>query len=101
MSTKDGFKAERIVLKRRSRAQGPLVGQRVEVGAKCTVGDVYGRDVMLDSGAQAGRIFAENVTIGPGAVASEVTFTRSATIHPSAVVGRPPRQVSQLDAFPL
>lgn len=101
VTTRDGMKAERIVLHRRSRASGPLVGGRIELAARTVVEDLYGSEVVMDSGAEARRVFAEVVTIGSGASAVEVTYTRSATIHPSARIGRPPLQVSQLDPFPL
>lgn len=100
VSTHGGLRAATIVLHRRSRALGPLVGGRVELGPRTNVEDVYGSDVRLEDGGQARRIVADSVTVEAGATVGEVVYTRSATIHPSARLGQPPRKVAQLDPFP-
>jgi len=101
VDTQEGMKSPRIVLRRKSRASGPLVGGVVELEEKARADDIYGDSVELRDKAVARRIFAATVRIHEGAAASEVYFTQSAEVSPGTTVASPPKKVDQLPSFPL
>jgi hypothetical protein len=101
VSTKEGLKAGRVVLQRKSRVSGPLVGGAVELEDRARADDVYGGSVELGERTEVRRIYAARVRISSGSSVDEVTYTESAEIDPGARLRTPPHKVDALPAFPL
>jgi cytoskeletal protein CcmA (bactofilin family) len=99
--TKDGLKAARIRLRRRSRVQGPVVGGDVQIERGARVEDVFGDVVELEERGEARRLVAARVRVLAGAEVQEVLYSVSAEVDPGARLGAPPRKVDPLPPFPL
>jgi len=101
VQTKEGLKAQDLRLRRKARAEGPLVGGTIRLGEKARAEDLFGTIVELGERATARRIFANTVRLSDGAAADEVTYTGSVDLRPGAQVRTPPRRADALPPFPL
>jgi cytoskeletal protein CcmA (bactofilin family) len=120
--TTRGLKASEVAIGTGSRVNGPIIGQKVEVGKGIELGswgqvagwrtfplagrmtrvdDVYGKEVWIDRYSQAKRIFAEKVRMQSGSMADEVNYTNEADISDGVHLEKPPRKVDRLPASPF
>jgi len=101
VATQEGLKAARVVLQRKSRASGPVVGDSVELEDRARADDVYGQTVDLGEKSEVRRVFAARLRVRSGATVDEAVYTESADIDPGARLRAPPRRVDALPPFPL
>jgi len=101
LATREGLKGSRIVLRRKSRAAGPLVGGDVRLEVKATAEDIYADTVELEEKSEARRVFARRVVLGDGATVDLVTFTESVESGSGARIRSAPQKVTSLPTFPL
>lgn len=124
--TDRGIKGKSVTIRSGSRCRGPLVGDRVEVGAsglplvnwaarwagqaivmrgigKMTdAEDVYGAEVVLGSHSRCKRVFADRVEVGDGCIVDQVTYTSELRRGAGrAFFTHPAVKAATLPAFPL
>jgi len=69
----------------------------VVVGKDARVENVYGKDIILRSGAYAENIYGENVTLEPHChVSREVQYTGELRINEKVVLSKKPQKVDAL-----
>jgi hypothetical protein len=120
LETRDGMKANTVLVRTGSRCRGPLVagtvvvgqsgpgfsafalGQRMRVQAGTSqVEDVYADRVSLGAGSRAGRIFAKTVALGSGCDIEEVTYVDELKTSDHVKIQRTVKKVATLPEPPL
>ncbi|MDA4134397.1 MAG: hypothetical protein OK441_02385 [Thaumarchaeota archaeon] len=121
LRTSGGTKSASIVVRRGARVAGPLVGDQVEIGEKPGFGqwpsvwsevrgrmgqmteveDIYGRSVRIAAYSQAKRVFATEVQMDNGSIASQVTYTKGLRLTQKYYIHQPPQKTEKLPDPPL
>jgi len=126
LETERGMKAKLVTVGIGSRCKGPLVGERIQLGASSmtlanwggtwagqsiairaigrmtSVEDLYAKEVVLGKNSRCGRVFAEKVEVAEGCTVEQVVYTTElrGPIR-RAFFSRPPEKAASLPSFPL
>lgn len=120
IETREGLRANSILVRQGSRCIGPIVGQTVCVGGSgpslnayvwgqrlrvqagtSQVGDVYASSVVIGPGSRAGRIFAESVELESGCDVTEVMYVNELKMADHVRILNPVNKVEKLKESPL
>jgi cytoskeletal protein CcmA (bactofilin family) len=117
-----GLKAKTVSVRGGSRCEGPLIGERVEVGksqdlsyggwganwgkwaaagAAARVDDVYGAEVVIGPMCRVKHIFAKTVRLEQGSAAEQITYTAELKMDFGAAVSEQPKKVDNLPKPPF
>ena len=122
IETEKGVKAKSVIVRKGSQCEGPLIGERVEVGKSTDlryggwgnwatkmaaagglskVDDVYANEVVIGPMSQAARIFAAKVILEQYSSALQVTYTETLKIAEGTRVSEQPKKVETLPNPPF
>lgn len=125
IQTSRGLKAKVVMVRSGTKCGGPIVGDRVDLGSSqfvianwashwagqsivmrgigrtTSAEDVYAREVVLGSSSRCGRIYANRVELGEGAVVEQVTYTDEIKLPVKRYIHRPPVKTERLPNPPI
>lgn len=122
LETDNGLKAKTVIVRIGSRCEGPIIGERVEVGKRsdlsyggwgnwalkmasaggmARVDDVYATEAVIGPMSQAARIFAAKVTLEQCSAAWQITYTNELKLAEGAGVSEQPQKVDTLPNPPF
>ena len=77
--------------------RGDLRAEEIVIGRDAIVGNVYGRRVLLRSGASANSMYGEEITVEPDCrVNGEIRYTRDLRVAEGASLANAPQKVDKL-----
>jgi predicted acyltransferase (DUF342 family) len=125
--TKEGLKANVILVRSGSKCKGSLVGENVEIGKsddvvsnwerkwagqrvtfrlirrETRVEDIYAKEVHLGRASRCGKVFAEVVEFEEGCIVEEISYTKEVRgpIEKAFITQPVPKKVAELPNPPL
>jgi cytoskeletal protein CcmA (bactofilin family) len=97
ITTKDGAMGRYVEIGRRGRVQGPIRAERAVIGKDAHVDDIHGKDVLLETGAEAHDVYGESVTIESHCrINGEVGYTGDLRLDHHASLAREPKKMDSL-----
>jgi cytoskeletal protein CcmA (bactofilin family) len=97
INTGGGVTARSIEIGNRATAHGPIRADEIDVGRGAEVEDLYGKHIVLRSGATAGNVFGENVVIESNCrINGEVQYTDNLRQGEHVYYSQTPRKVDAL-----
>jgi len=102
VETRRGLKVRHLVLSRDTRAVGPIVADRLEVGPSARIEDAWAKEIHLEHDARAHSLYADRLELARDVRCDgEVLYRTEARIDPSAHCASPPRKVTELPPSPV
>ena len=123
ITTNQGLKAKTLIVRSGTKCEGPLIGERVEIGksadmsygawaptlqSKWSIGwggavvqDIYANEVTIGPSSKAGRLFSDTVKLEQASVVEQVTYITDLKTDFSVTVREPPKKVTNLPTPPF
>jgi cytoskeletal protein CcmA (bactofilin family) len=121
VETKQGLKAKQVIVRSGTQIDGPIIGERVEIGKSpdlsygawgptwltkwATMGgkaqDIYAQEVMIGAMCKVARIFADTVRLEQGCAVEQVTYTKELKADFGVAIHKPPQKVLNLPSPPF
>jgi cytoskeletal protein CcmA (bactofilin family) len=97
ITTGEGVTARFIEIGKRGEAHGPLRADEVIVGKDAHVETVWGKEIVLRTGANAENVYGESVTIESHChIHGEVQYTRELRLGENVSLTKAPEKVDKL-----
>lgn len=97
IKTLEGTTARYIEIGKRGEVQGIIRADHVHVGRYARVGDIFGRKIILGSGAQADNIYGENVVIESDCqISGDIQYINELKMGENVSLSKQPQKVSTL-----
>lgn len=101
VETRRGFQALHLILSRDTRATGPLVAGRLEVGPHARIEDAWAQEAHLEHDARVRNLYADRLELDRDVrCEGDILYLADARVDPTARCAHPPRKVTQLPPAP-
>ena len=97
ITTNDGVTARIVEIGRRGEVHGPIRADKVIIDRDAHAENVYGREILLRTGAIADNIYGQRITIESHCdVSGEVQYTDELRVEEKASLSKQPQKVDKL-----
>jgi cytoskeletal protein CcmA (bactofilin family) len=97
ITTKEGAIGRYVEIGRRGRVQGPIRADKVVIGKDARVESIYGKRILLETGAEAQDVYGESITIESHCrINGEVSYTNDLRLDRNISLAKEPKKVESL-----